>query len=93
MMHFKRVYYSNGKVHYEGYSKSKKFSNQKQIDHLGIFIHHLEGHVRRYDHDGKVIQTLRLKNGIRIPLERVEQRQKSTEYYHAFDTDTSKSFV
>ena len=92
-MHFKRVYYPNGKVHYEGYSKSKKFSNQKQIDHLGIFIHHLEGHVRRYDHDGKLIQTLRLKNGVRIPLERVEQRQKSTEYYHAFDTDTCKSFV
>ena len=79
MMHFKRVYYSNGKVHYEGYSKSKKFSNQKQIDNLGIFIYNLEGHVRRYDHDGNVNQTLRLKNGVRIPLERVEQRQKSTE--------------
>lgn len=79
MMHFKRVYYSNGKVHYEGYSKSKTFSNQKQIDNVGIFIYNLEGHVRRYDHDGTVIETLRLKNGVRIPLERVEQRQKNTE--------------
>ena len=80
MMHFKRVYYSNGKVHYEGYSKSKTFSNQKQIDNVGIFIHNLEGHVLRYDQDGNVIQTLRLKNGVQIPLERVEQRQKNKDY-------------
>ena len=93
MMYFKRVYYSNGKVHYEGYSKSKKISNQKQIDNLGIFIYNLEGHVRRYGHDGNVIQTIRLKNGVQIPLERVEQRRKNTEPYDAFDTDTCKSFV
>lgn len=92
-MHFKRVYYSNGKVHYEGYSKSKKFSNPKQIDNVGIFIYNLEGHVRRYDHDGKIIETLRLKNGVRIPLERVEQRQKNKEPYDAFDTDTCNSLV
>ena len=79
-MIFNRVYYPNGNVHYEGYSKSKKFSNQKLIDHVGIFINNLEGHVRRYDPDGNLIETLRLKDGVRIPLKRVEQRQTSTEY-------------
>jgi len=71
-----RVYYSNGKVHYEGYSKSKQFSNQQQIDNLGIFIYNMDGHVRRYNTDGNLIQTLRFKNGVRIPLKRVKQQKK-----------------
>lgn len=88
-----RVYYSNGKVHYEGYSKSKQFSNQQQIDNLGIFIYNMDGHVRRYNTDGNLIQTLRFKNGVRIPLKRVKQQKKNIENPSVFDIDKYREFT
>ena len=88
-----RVYYSNGKVHYEGYSKSKTLSNRKQIDHDGIFMYNLEGHVRRYDEKGRLIQTIRLHDGKRVPLERMEMTQSSTKRFSYLDDECPFLFL
>ena len=79
-----RVYYSNGNVHYEGYSKRKSFSQQTIIDDIGIFLYNLDGFVRRYDANGNLIETLRLQNGKKILLPRQEVQKNNTNQFPNF---------
>lgn len=60
-----KLYYDNNKIHYRGFTRSKKIARQFKnvVDESGVFLSHFSGNLYEYDRKGRLINKTFRTNG------------------------------